>query len=236
MKEFIQNLIEWDREVTVSLNGSDSLFMDNFAWLHTNPWFWIPLAVVAIFVIIRNIQPKKLIFAIAAIVLTVVICDQLSSSLCKPLFERLRPSRDLMILDSIDTVRGYRGGLYGFFSGHASNSFGLAVLFALFIRNWVLSVGIISWATLNAYIRVYLGVHFLGDVLTGAVVGTLVAVIIYLIYKLLTERSVNYNGKSRLNRTLFTNTGFLISDVTMLLIVLFSTYSVILIGSCVLSF
>lgn len=236
MKEFIQNLIEWDREVTVSLNGSDSLFMDNFAWLHTNPWFWIPLAVVAIFVIIRNIQPKKLIFALAAIVLTVVICDQLSSSLCKPLFERLRPSRDLMILDSIDTVRGYRGGLYGFFSGHAANSFGLAVLFALFIRNWVLSVGIISWATLNAYIRVYLGVHFLGDVLTGAVVGTLVAVIIYLIYKLLTERSVNYNGKSRLNRTLFTNTGFLIIDVTMLLIVLFSTYSVILIGSCVLSF
>lgn len=236
MNDLIQHLIEWDREVTVSLNGSSSLFADNFAFLHTSPWIWVPLALAAIFILIRNIPPKNLIYAFLAIILTVVICDQLSSGLCKPLFARFRPSRDILIIDAIDTVRGYRGGLYGFFSGHAANSFGVAVLFALFVRNWLLSVSMITWASLNAYIRVYLGVHFVGDILIGAVAGTLVAVFIYLLFRLLTDKGIVRYENSRLNRTLFTKSGFLLTDVTMVLIVLFATYSCILIGSCIASF
>lgn len=236
MNEFIQNLIEWDRGVTVALNGSHSIFMDRFAFLHTSPWFWIPLALVALFIIIRNIPSKNLILAIVAIALTIVICDQLSSGLCKPLFARFRPSRDIVILDAVDTVNGYRGGLYGFFSGHAANSFGIAVLVALLVRNWVFSLSVIAWASLNAYIRVYLGVHFFGDIITGALVGTLVALLVYFLFRLITDKGYGKSYNSRLNRSLYTKSGFLNSDVTLFLIVQFGTYSFLLIGSCIAAF
>lgn len=236
MGEFIQDIIEWDRGVTVAINGSHSVFMDNFAFLHTAPWVWIPLALLTMFMIIRNVPPKKLIWALLAIAMTIVICDQLSSGICKPMFARFRPSRDIMILDMVDTVKGYRGGLYGFFSGHAANSFGIAVLVALLVRNWVMSIVVILWASLNAYIRVYLGVHFVGDILVGAFAGSLIAVLMYLIFKALTDRGLRRYENSHLNRSLFTKSGFLISDVTLFLITVFCTYSLILIGSCIASF
>ena len=147
----LQGLIETDRLATLSINGSESLFWDGVANIYTSALVWIPLALFAILLLIRNIDPKKLLLVLLMVVLTVVLCDQLSSSVCKPLFHRLRPTRDPYILNMVDTVNGYRGGLYGFFSGHAANSFGLAALFMWLVRDRWFSLAVGIWAIINSH-------------------------------------------------------------------------------------
>lgn len=229
----VQGLIETDRLATLSVNGSDSIFLDGVANLYTSVVVWIPLALMAIFLIFRNIRPNRIVLVLAMVAVTVVLCDQLSSSVCKPLFHRFRPTRDLFIMDMIDTVNGYRGGLYGFFSGHAANSFGLAVLFMWLVRDAWFSFSIGIWAALNSLIRTYLGVHFVGDILVGAVAGSIIGTSVYLLYMLLTRRDRTHNSIFRDSRLLYTSSGFRKSDVFLFLVVLFATYSVILTGSCI---
>ena len=120
----VQGLIETDRLATLSINGSDSLYWDGVACVFTSIITWIPLAIIAIYVLLRNVKSKRIVLVLFLVALTVLLCDQLSSSVAKPMFHRLRPTRDPFMLDLVDTVGGYRGGYFGFFSGHAANSFG----------------------------------------------------------------------------------------------------------------
>ena len=228
----LQGLIETDRLATLSVNGSGSLLMDGVASLYTSVIVWIPLALAAILLIIRNIEPRRLILVLLMVVLTVVVCDQLSSSLFKPLFHRLRPTRDPYILDMVDTVNGYRGGLYGFFSGHAANSFGLAMLFIWLVKDKWFGISVAIWATINSLIRTYLGVHFVGDILVGAIAGCIIGSLMYWIYSLLTRKDRNHRTLHD-SSLLYTRSGFMRSDVFTFLCVLFGTYSVIMIGACI---
>ena len=226
-----QGLIETDRLATLSVNGSDSLYWDGVADMYTSVIVWIPLAVIAILLLIRNITSKRLILVLCLVALTIVLTDQLSSSVFKPLFQRLRPTRDPLMLDMIDTVNGYRGGLYGFFSGHAANSFGLAVLFMWLVKDKLFSISVIVWAALNSLIRTYLGVHFVGDILVGALAGCLLGSLAYWIYHKVTRNDDvrRLHGSS----LLYTKSGFMRSDVFTFMCVLFGTFSVIMIGACI---
>ena len=228
----LQGLIETDRLATLSVNGSDSLFWDSVANLYTSVIVWIPLAVFAILILIRNINPKRLLLVLFMVVLTVLLCDQLSSSVFKPFFHRLRPTRDPYILNMVDIVNDYRGGLYGFFSAHAANSFGLAAIFMWLVRDRWFSLSVGIWAIINSLIRTYLGVHFLGDILVGAIIGSLIGSLLYWIYNMVSrkDRDRFHIHESSL---LYTKTGFMRSDVFSFMCVLFGTYSVILIGSCI---
>jgi undecaprenyl-diphosphatase len=226
-----QGLIETDRLATLSVNGSGSLFWDSVASLYTSVYVWIPLALVAVFLIIRNVNPHRILLVLFLLAVTVLLCDQLSSSVCKPLFHRLRPTHDPNILNMVDTVNGYRGGLYGFFSGHAANSFGLAMFFVLLVKHRWFSLSVLIWAFLNSIIRTYLGVHFVGDIVVGAVTGMLIGSITYWIYSMFArkdKKSIDVRGSS----LLYTRSGFMRSDVYLFISVLFGTYSVILILSC----
>lgn len=131
----------------------------------------------------------------------------------------------------VDTVNGYRGGLYGFFSGHAANSFGLAMFFVLLVKHRWFSLSVLIWAFLNSIIRTYLGVHFVGDIVVGAVTGMLIGSITYWIYSMFArkdKKSIDVRGSS----LLYTRSGFMRSDVYLFISVLFGTYSVILILAC----
>lgn len=227
----LQGLIETDRLATLSINGSESLFWDGVANIYTSALVWIPLALFAILLLIRNIDPKKLLLVLIMVVVTVVLCDQLSSSVCKPLFHRLRPTRDPYILNMVDTVNGYRGGLYGFFSGHAANSFGLTALFIWLVRDRLFSLSVGLWAIINSLIRTYLGVHFIGDILVGAIAGSLIGSFTYWLYLLVSRKDRDYLNVHR-SSLLYTKSGFMRNDVFIFLCVLFGTYSVILIGAC----
>jgi len=106
----------------------------------------------------------------------------LSSGLAKPYFKRLRPTHQPDFENIVHTVFNYRGGLYGFFSGHATNSFGFATLVALMFRNKILTTTMYIFAFFMAYSRIYLGVHFISDVVVGMFVGVLVGLFVYKLY------------------------------------------------------
>ena len=121
-------------------------------------------------------------YVVAGIALCILLSDQISSSLLKPLVARLRPIHNPEIADMIHIVNGYRGGLYGFVSSHAANAATFVTFTALIFRNNIYTILLSLWAFLTAYSRVYLGVHYVGDVLGGALIGILVAVVVYVIF------------------------------------------------------
>jgi formyltetrahydrofolate deformylase len=100
---------------------------------------------------------------ILALIVCIIIADQVSSGLIKEMVHRLRPSRNPDLENMVCLLKGYRGGKYGFVSSHAANSFGLAMLTSLFFRSRKYTIIIFLWATIVAYSRIYLGVHYPGE-------------------------------------------------------------------------
>ena len=210
----IQSYIAYDKELLLHLNGSDSLFWDGFMWVATSTYIWIPLGVMLLYVIIKNNLPKETIWTLIAIALVITCADQISSGICKPFFARFRPTQDPEIMYMIDTINNYRGGRYGFISSHAANTFGIAVFVSLLIRHGLLTCILFLWAALNAYSRIYLGVHYPGDILFGTIVGCLVGWIIYMLYQFIIKRF--YNPNRYISRQ-YTKSGYLQSDVNLLI-------------------
>ena len=91
-------------------------------------------------------------------------------------------------MNEVITLHGYKGGMYGFISGHAMNAFGFATITALLFKNRMYSFTIYMFAFTIAYSRVYLGVHFISDVLAGGLAGIVIGFIMYSIYQLYIRR------------------------------------------------
>lgn len=182
MKEWVEGILPLERDLFFALNGSESLFLDNMMWTISGRLVWIPLYLFILLVFFYRVPRKEGILAALFLILLFVLCDQVSSSLFKPLFERFRPTHHLDFKDIVDTVNDYRGGLYGFISGHATNSFGLAVFLSLLFKHRAVTLITLFWAALNSYTRIYLGVHFVSDILAGMLAGSLLALLVYLVY------------------------------------------------------
>ena len=178
-------MLELDRTLTLMLNGSHSLLVDGMAWTATQTTTWLPLAVVLLYVVIRNNELGGALRIIIGIALSILVADQVASSLFKPLVARFRPTNDPQIMYLVDVVRGYRGGQYGFFSSHAANTFAVATFVSLAVRSRSMAAALFSWALLNCWSRVYLGVHYVGDLTVGAIWGALTG---YAFYRLLVRR------------------------------------------------
>lgn len=189
MKEAIENLLPLERNLFFLLNGSDSQLFDDWMWTVSGRFVWIPLFLVILFLFFFQTPRKQALLVTLFFVLVFVLSDQLSSGICKPFFERFRPSHHPDFKELVDIVNGYRGGRYGFISGHATNSFGLAVFLSLLFRNRAVTLTTLSWAALNSYTRVYLGVHFVSDILAGMLAGTLLAFLLYRLMMLLMKRT-----------------------------------------------
>ena len=173
---------ELDKVLTLAINSCHSPFFDNFFYIYTQTWTWLPLVLLLLVWMWRKWGVRSL-YVVAGIALCILLADQISSSLLKPWVARLRPTHNPENADLIHTVRGYRGGLYGFVSSHAANAFAFAVFTSLVIRNRYYTLAIAFWAVLTAYSRVYLGVHYVGDVVCGAVLGVFVALLVYSIFR-----------------------------------------------------
>ena len=228
----IQQLIGFDQELLLKINGSDSLFWDGFMWMATNKLTWIPMAIALLYVIFKNNKIKEAFLLIGLIILVITLADQISSGFCKPYFARFRPTQDPELMYQIDVVNGYRGGTYGFTSSHAANTFGVALFLSLVMRSWSLSIILFIWAALNAYSRMYLGVHYPGDIFFGTLTGLGSGILMYLLY--------NYLQKKLLTQPVYisnqyTSSGYLISDIHLLHTILFLTFFYILIGSMILT-
>lgn len=177
----MDSLIFADKQLTLWLNSFHSAFADLFFYMSTSTIVWIPLFLMLAWLIFAK-QGGQGLVTIVFIALIVLFCDQISSSIIKPIFERYRPTHDPILQYMIHTVNGYRGGLYGFCSSHAANTFGVAMFVALVMRHSILSVSLFGWAFVNSYSRIYLGAHFVGDILVGAILGMIIAKIMYEFY------------------------------------------------------
>lgn len=220
----IQRLIDIDKQVMLALNGSDSLYMDGVMRLFTTTTVWIPVALVLLFIVLKNNTPRGSLLTVLAVVLTIVACDQVSSGLIKPIVARLRPSHDPSFMHLIDTFNGYHSGSYSFTSSHACNSFGIFTIIALLIRNRALSLSLLLWACINSYSRIYLGVHYPGDILCGALLGSILGSIIYLIYCLVHKRIEYTSVRITAN---YTRTGYLVDDVQMITASIYAVFTFI---------
>ena len=217
----LQRLIDIDKQVMLALNGSDSLYMDGVMKIYTSTSVWIPVALVLLFVVLKNNSPRGAILTVLTVALTIVATDQMSSHFIKPLVARLRPCNDPTIMHLIDTVNGYRSGGYSFTSSHACNSFGIFAIVSLIIRNRVLSLSLLLWASINGYSRIYLGVHFPGDILCGAILGTTIGVLVYLLYCFIRKRIEYSSVRITAN---YTRSGYLVSDVQWVTTAIYATF------------
>ena len=183
MNELIDRFLPLERDLFFALNGSDSPFLDNLMWTYTRPIVWLPLFLFLIFMMFYKTPYKEAILTLVLFLLVFGISDFVSSSIFKPLFHRFRPTHYPGFEQYIDIVRNYRGGMYGFVSGHARTSFGIATFISLLFRNKWVTITSILWASINSYSRIYLGVHFISDIVFGAIVGVLIAFLFFELYK-----------------------------------------------------
>ncbi|MDR1681955.1 MAG: phosphatase PAP2 family protein [Candidatus Symbiothrix sp.] len=178
----LEQELHWERDLFFFLNGSDSTFWDNFFYLYSYKWTWIPFYACLLFVFIYKRPWKEIVWTIVAVALLITLCDQVSSGFFKPVFHRLRPSHHPGFKEAVDLVFDHRGGGFGFISSHAANAFGLATFTALLFRNRIYTATIILFAVITAYSRVYLGLHFVSDIVVGSLVGVAAGYLIYYIY------------------------------------------------------
>jgi undecaprenyl-diphosphatase len=170
----IETLNTIDTHIFLFLNGINSPFFDEFMMLFTGKTIWIPFYSSLLYLFIR-FWKKDAIWIVLGVVLCILIADQIASGLLKPLIERPRPSRAEELEGLVHLLRGYRGGRYGFVSSHAANSVALAIYCSLLFRNNIHAWAIGIWAAVVSYSRICLGVHYPGDIIGGAIVGTFAA-------------------------------------------------------------
>lgn len=218
----IQQLIDKDKELLLFLNGSHSLFWDGFMSVVTETKTWIPAAIILLYIIIKNNKLVQSIIILVMLALTITLADQISSSFCKPYFARFRPAQDPEIMYLVSVVNGYRGGLYGFVSSHAANTFAVAVFISLLIRNKWLTIMMIVWAIIPSYSRIYLGVHYPGDILCGALMGGTIAFLVYWLYSYIQKRFF-FQVKGYIS-TQYTSSRYDINDIHILHMALLVTY------------
>lgn len=163
-----------DQQITLFLNSMYSDGFDTFFWYVSLKYTWFVIGAMLIAFLFFKHKPKEALWFLLAVVLMITCADQLCN-LCKYTVQRFRPCWDENIKDLVHIVNDDRGGKYGFFSSHAAIFFGLAYLTSRFFQNKYFTVTIYVVAALVAYSRIYLGRHYLGDILVGAIVGTLFA-------------------------------------------------------------
>lgn len=183
MLEFITNI---DTQLTLFLNGSDSEMLDAIAVTATKTSTWIPLGILLLYVLMRMKDWKNALLVILCVAIAITLADQMASGIFKPLVARLRPSHTPELQGVIDLVGDYRGGRYGFFSSHAANTCAVAVFLSLLFRKRVFTVAICSWAMVNSWTRLYLGVHYVGDIMVGLIWGAFVGWMVFRLYRFLT--------------------------------------------------
>lgn len=186
----LEQLVQLDTELFLYLNNLGSTTWDAFWMFYTTKFYWIPLYMVLLFLIFKMPNPKIFILTVVIIALMVLFTDQITNLFKKVLVMRLRPCHDPTLEGLVRLVKPSCGGKFGYFSGHASNSMAVAVFSGLMLRyryKYLIFI-MLFWAALMGYSRIYIGVHYPLDVVSGMVFGALSGFMFYKFDKYLQNR------------------------------------------------
>jgi undecaprenyl-diphosphatase len=154
----------------------------------SHKYFWLPLYAFFLFLAYKHFGKKVLLVAFAA-VLVIVLADQISVHAFKNVFLRYRPSHNLLLKDQVH-LNGGMGGMYGFVSSHAANTFALAMFLCLLFKEKIRYFGILVflWAGFVSYSRIYNGVHYPSDIVAGAILGMGVGVAVFKLFQFANQK------------------------------------------------
>jgi undecaprenyl-diphosphatase len=173
-------LERFDQQLFLFINSSNSPFFDHFMYAISGRLIWVPLY-LAILIYLGIKYKRKFLIILIFIILAATLADQ-SAVIVKNIFHRLRPCHEPSIIGIVHLVNGECGGVYGFVSSHATNCFDVALLSLLFIKKRWYTISIIFWAGIIGYSRIYLGVHYPGDVICGSFLGAFIGWSMYNLY------------------------------------------------------
>lgn len=187
----METITNIDSDLFLFLNGLHVDWLDKVMIAITQMWVWAPLYLLLIYWTVKQ-YGKRCWWIFLTIGIVVLCSDQLSAHVCKPLFQRLRPCYNPDFQDLIYLPKGMAGGRYGFVSSHATNTFAVAAFLTAALRknrNWIGFV-LYFWAFISSYSRIYLGFHYPGDILCGALLGILIGLILWKVFQLIVVRKV----------------------------------------------
>ena len=192
---FIEKIEQIDRQLLFAVNGANSPLFDTIMWWVSKPAFGIPFYLLFVFLLYKYFGWKSTLIIVLSTGAAVGLADLSAKYLFKEMFERFRPSQNFEIKGQLHYVNNYHGGMYGFVSSHAANMFSIALLLGLWLKKKIkYSLHfLLIWATLIGYSRIYLGVHYPSDVLCGALLGMLIAFLIYTVIS--KAKLINFSTK-----------------------------------------
>ena len=186
MLEIIKNL---DQELFLFLNGIHNSTVDFVMYYITDTEFWFPFYLALLGFLIWKFEEDS-IPMIIGVILAVGLNDLITSGIMKPYFERLRPCYEPGVVEFVHLIDDC-GYPYGFASGHASNSFGIATFIWLIMKEHKIKMGwLFIWAGIVAYSRVYVGVHYPADIIVGMAIGIVISILVFSIYRKYLERRI----------------------------------------------
>lgn len=178
-------LANLDRELFLFLNSLHVDWMDPIMTFISGTLSWVPFYAVLLYLVYKHYK-KETFLVVIGVILLIICSDQISAHVFKPIFERPRPCHDEEIKALVYLPNGHCGGSYGFISSHACNVFALAVYMTHILRRYYSKIAwlMFIWAAVIGYSRIYMGVHYPGDVIVGSIVGILIGFAVSKLYDL----------------------------------------------------
>lgn len=207
--------------------GSQSIVLDHAALIFTNAWSWLPFYLMLALLIIKNNDNIQLIsITFACCIFGVLLATGLTTVIVKPLVERVRPCNDLSVRFMAQIAGDLRNKDYSFFSSHAATTMAVATFFTLMVRCRILSTAMYFWALTNCWTRLYLGQHYLTDVIVGIIWGVVAGTAAYYVY---TKTCRRFCQTAKFISSQYTRTGFAWGDIYAAVTALLVTYIAVLI-------
>ena len=218
LTDLLSMLKAMDTMVFLTVNSHHNAYFDSVMWLVSGKLIWVPMYVSLFFVLLKNYSYKVVFAILLAIGVVILFTDSFTAQIIRPWVCRLRPSNlDNPMSSMVHVVDGYRGGAYGFPSNHASNTWGLAFFITFLFRRYKLTFFFFLWALLVCYSRMYLGVHYFGDLLIGGLLALAGASTVFYVFR-------KVSGDTRLQKVKFIYWPVWIGVATFLVIMLSSIF------------